>query len=279
MATKDDIIKYVQHTPENTNPSVLGGLLSDLQEEKSIQSDWNQNDETAADFVKNRPFYEANEWVDVVASTLPVEMDLTMPNVGETITIKINGVKTEYTVQTASSTIFGVEYNYVGSNDLDSMINGGSGWCIASANGVVSAIADPDTTISYITQVAHKIPNKFLDVRQFIRNIEYFYSGAEDYKTLFNRDGDMCRMYVCEEIKYPNEYEWLLGTLHFVPGIFCAEQVEDNAVLFECYYLTFNSRNELTLAFRKDIIGTDVQRMEEVASENGYIYTADPTAS
>ena len=56
MATKDDIIKYVQHTPENTNPSVLGGLLSDLQEGKSIQSDWNQNDSTAADYVKNRPF-------------------------------------------------------------------------------------------------------------------------------------------------------------------------------------------------------------------------------
>ena len=58
MATKDDIIKYVQHTPENTNPSVLGGLLSDLQEGKSIQPDWNQNDETAADYVKNRPFYK-----------------------------------------------------------------------------------------------------------------------------------------------------------------------------------------------------------------------------
>lgn len=58
MATKEDIIKYVQHTPENTNPSVLGGLLSDLQEGKSIQPDWNQNDETAADYVKNRPFYK-----------------------------------------------------------------------------------------------------------------------------------------------------------------------------------------------------------------------------
>ena len=57
MTTKDDIIKYALHTPENTNPSVLGGLLSDLQEEKSIQPDWNQNDETAADYVKNRPFY------------------------------------------------------------------------------------------------------------------------------------------------------------------------------------------------------------------------------
>ena len=75
MATKDDIIKYVQHTPENTNPSVLGGLLSDLQEGKSIQPDWNQNDETAADYVKNRPFYTGKpvETVLVEESTVLFE--------------------------------------------------------------------------------------------------------------------------------------------------------------------------------------------------------------
>ena len=29
MATIDDIIKYVQHTPENTNPAVLKSMLQD----------------------------------------------------------------------------------------------------------------------------------------------------------------------------------------------------------------------------------------------------------
>lgn len=58
MTTTDDIIKYVQHTPENTNPSVLKDLLNNLEEGKSIQPDWNQNDETAADYIKNRPFYD-----------------------------------------------------------------------------------------------------------------------------------------------------------------------------------------------------------------------------
>ena len=62
MATKDDIIKYVQHTPENTNPSVLGGLLSDLQEGKSIQADWNQNDPTKSDYVENRTHYSTLEF-------------------------------------------------------------------------------------------------------------------------------------------------------------------------------------------------------------------------
>ena len=49
----DKIINYVEHTPENTNPAVLATLLGDLNK----QSDWNQNDDTQLDYVKNRPFY------------------------------------------------------------------------------------------------------------------------------------------------------------------------------------------------------------------------------
>lgn len=49
----DKIINYVEHTPENTNPAVLATLLGDLNK----QSDWNQNDATQPDYVKNRPFY------------------------------------------------------------------------------------------------------------------------------------------------------------------------------------------------------------------------------
>ena len=49
----DKIINYVKHTPENTNPAVLATLLGDLNK----QSDWNQNDDTQLDYVKNRPFY------------------------------------------------------------------------------------------------------------------------------------------------------------------------------------------------------------------------------
>ena len=50
---EDKIIDYVAQTPENTNPAVLNTLLGDLNK----QSDWNQNDETQPDYVKNRPFY------------------------------------------------------------------------------------------------------------------------------------------------------------------------------------------------------------------------------
>ena len=64
----DKIINYVEHTPENTNPAVLATLLGDLNK----QSDWNQNDDTQLDYVKNRPFYTGDpvETVLVEESTV-----------------------------------------------------------------------------------------------------------------------------------------------------------------------------------------------------------------
>ena len=55
--SKQDIADYVFKTPHNTNPAILNQKLDELVEESggSVQPDWNQNDETAADYVKNRP--------------------------------------------------------------------------------------------------------------------------------------------------------------------------------------------------------------------------------
>ena len=69
----DKIINYVEHTPENTNPAVLATLLGDLNK----QSDWNQNDDTQPDYVKNRPFYTGDpvETVLVEENTVSFEKD------------------------------------------------------------------------------------------------------------------------------------------------------------------------------------------------------------
>ena len=69
----DKIINYVKHTPENTNPAVLATLLGDLNK----QSDWNQNDDTQPDYVKNRPFYTGGpvETVLVEERTVLFEKD------------------------------------------------------------------------------------------------------------------------------------------------------------------------------------------------------------
>lgn len=59
--TDEKIIEYVMDSPENTNPSVLDSMLKS----NKVQPDWEQNDETAPDYVKNRPFYVSDDLVEV----------------------------------------------------------------------------------------------------------------------------------------------------------------------------------------------------------------------
>lgn len=53
--SKQDVVDYVMETPHNTNRTVLEGLVDTAVEESQVQADWNQNDETAKDYIKNRP--------------------------------------------------------------------------------------------------------------------------------------------------------------------------------------------------------------------------------
>lgn len=56
--SKQDIIDYVMETPHNTNRAVLEGLVDTAVEESQVQADWDQNDETAKDYIKNRICYD-----------------------------------------------------------------------------------------------------------------------------------------------------------------------------------------------------------------------------
>lgn len=56
--SKQEIVNYVMNTPHNINPAILNQKLDEME----VQSDWNQNDPTAPDYIKNRPFYEVVEY-------------------------------------------------------------------------------------------------------------------------------------------------------------------------------------------------------------------------
>lgn len=56
--SKQDVIDYVMETPHNTNRAVLEGLVDTAVEESQVQADWDQNDPTAKDYIKNRICYE-----------------------------------------------------------------------------------------------------------------------------------------------------------------------------------------------------------------------------
>lgn len=52
--SKQDVIDYVMETPHNTNRAVLEGLVDTAVEESQVQADWDQNDPTAKDYIKNK---------------------------------------------------------------------------------------------------------------------------------------------------------------------------------------------------------------------------------
>ena len=128
-----------------------------------VQPDWNQNDSTAADYVKNRTHYDESVHIDYVLNLDGIEIvGFSMPEVGETITVKINGVDSVETVKNGTSSPLG-NYTYIGTIDFDSLQLGRTGWCIAATSGGITVgLSNPDTTISIDTIVIHKIDPKYL---------------------------------------------------------------------------------------------------------------------
>ena len=71
--SKQDVIDYVMNTPHNTNPAILGQKLDEM----GVQADWNQNDPTKADYVKNRTHYiEPAELYEVDMAKLGIDSSL-----------------------------------------------------------------------------------------------------------------------------------------------------------------------------------------------------------
>lgn len=94
--SKQDIIDYVMDTPHNINPAILNQKLGEME----VQSDWNQSDPKAPDYVKNRPFY--TEMMEEVILDGELEYDSELrwilyrevnrqPVDGEQVTVILNG--------------------------------------------------------------------------------------------------------------------------------------------------------------------------------------------
>ena len=128
-----------------------------------VQPDWNQNDSTAADYVKNRTHYEESIRADYVLNMNGTEIvGFSIPELGGTITVEINGIESAETVKAARSGSFG-NYTYIGNVDYDALRRGRTGWLVAAiSGGFTVGFANPDTTITFKTTVIHKIDPKYL---------------------------------------------------------------------------------------------------------------------
>lgn len=153
----------------------------------SVQSDWNQNDETAADYVKNRTHYEKRQTVYEGTDLAPVLQDdgnymLVFPDSpfnltnGNTYMVVINGVSYECVVYSAAAGVPPMIGNlaFVGGADtgepfvvVDDTVNGGD-ICILSFVEFNS--------ISISETVKIPLPLEYLPVVTFYYGIdEYLY--------------------------------------------------------------------------------------------------------
>ena len=144
--------------------------------EKSIQPDWNQNNETALDYVKNRPFYTGNpvETVFVEETTVsfaPVDVvymgqleSTFVPTVGETYKVSWDGTAYESTCANFNNlqVIGNLSIMGIGSDT-------GEPFLIAVGNGNGIRISTADTSDSHTFSVSSKqtpivkIPAKYID--------------------------------------------------------------------------------------------------------------------
>lgn len=141
-----------------------------------VQTDWNQNDSTAADYVKNRPFYTGDPVETVLIEEITVSfapMDAVyigqpestfVPTVGETYKVSWDGTTYENTCVNFNNlqVIGNLSIMGIGSDT-------GEPFLIAVGNGNGIRIATADTSASHTFSISGKqtpivkIPSKYID--------------------------------------------------------------------------------------------------------------------
>ena len=238
------------------------------------QPDWNQNDETAADYVKNRTHYEESVYIDYVLNMDGTEIvGLSIPEVGETVTVKINGVESVETVKKSRSGALG-DYTYIGTIDFDSMRRGGTGWLVVGIKGQAFGFANPDTTMTLETIVIHKISDKFVNFDGLVRTFDYHFADYTIYKHLYKDDGSACALYTCNNPILPEANSKLLG---FMSEIGLSKVVSTSAN--SCFVTgVIIDTIDGSITVKNTIFGTNTTEMEQIAAEYGYTLTTNPNA-
>lgn len=239
-----------------------------------VQSDLSQNDSTAADYVKNRTHYEESIYADYVLNADGTEITgFSMPEVGETVTVKINGVESAETVKTGTSSAIG-SYKYIGTIDFDSLNDGGAGWLVAENMGQAIGFANPDTTISVLATVIHKIDDKFINFDGLVRTFNYHFKGYTIYKRLYKNDGSECGLYTCDTFIVPESNSQLFGFMNDT-----GFSKVGSAGAHSCFVRGFIiSSVDGSITIKVVVLGTNTTEMEQIAASYGYTLTTKPNA-
>ena len=259
-------------------PKKVPKKLSDLENDLS-QPDFSQNDPNRFDYIKNRTHYEETVWKDFSLNTEALEIQgFTMPDAGEKITIKVDGIETEETVKTATIEAFeGMSYTYIyiGTSDFNSIVSGETGWCILS-NAGCAGVSNPDITISLPITVVHQIPYKFVNTEGVVRTFGYYFKNCKIATILYDDSGRNVDLYTIDKNIIPSAGEHIVGSLSG-SGLMVVSDVYKSCCLVKCFDIQDDGSNA-SVYMRQFIFGTNIAIMKQLAADYGYTQTTDPTA-
>ena len=275
---KQDIMDNIPTKLPNPNPLTFTGAASgsydgseaiNIKIPEQVQPDWNQNDNTQPDYVKNRPFYNETKTVTVENVTDAKLEGFPAFVTGNTVTVNVDGVEHSLVAYyDEDEGVFTIGDIY---SDLENG-KGQLGWQIWCDNESSHFYATEAHTVSYLGVFIYKIDNKFINTDGLVRTYNYYFNGEWLYKTLYNSAGDSCTLYTCSDFILPDLDSQLFGFMSEI-GFSKVNSVS----LYSCFITGFIiTTMNAGVRIARIVLGTDTSDMETMAADNGYTYTTKP---
>ena len=254
---------------ENDELSLVGGSEGEAYQQLVTDGDGNVQWE-------DRLAYEYTEWKDFTLS-LGKRTEITgfmMPPVGDTVTVKVNGVESVETVK--SGEMEGQSYSYIGSIDIAGLFSGTDGWCIVNfaAFGMMGQ-ANPETTISLLITEQHKIDEKYIQQdKDFVRPLSHYIGDYTLFKQYYKESGEEVTAYKCDNIETKSAHSNTVFVYDLGGDMGMGNFI---SVTPKAFYIGGNIFTTSGIRDDYEIYGTDETAITELAAEEGYTLTTKPT--
>lgn len=251
--------------PNATVPSTNGAANQYLVTDEDGKVKW-----------EDRLAYEVTGWKDFTLSLGKGTKitGFTMPPIGDTVTVKVNGVESVETVK--SGEMEGQSYSYIGSIDAQELLSGTDGWCIVNyAAFGMTGQANPETTVSLLITEQHKVDEKYIQQdKDFVRPLSYYIgSNYKIYRTYYNESGEEITTYKCDNIETKSAHSNTVF-VYDVGDIGMGQFIE---VMPKAFFIGANIFTTSGIRDDYEIYGTDETAIAELAAEEGYTLTTKPT--
>lgn len=134
----------------------MGSFFGGSSGGSAVQHDWNQNDPSAPDYIKNKPFY--SEMLETVVEAQDTDLvGFPVFKVGDTVVVKVDGVEHKL-VAFDDEGCAAIGNTFA---DLDEGV-GQFGWQIYCDQNTVIFYSQDTHTVSYKAEVVHKMEYKYL---------------------------------------------------------------------------------------------------------------------